>query len=160
MTYKTIASALSVPADFDRIEKTANHYADGKFFVEIYKNGSCIFPPVLMENKAESGIKLLAALAGHQIDFTVKEMDDHNFVVRFTESVFSIVFADEFTERQSEITRQAASAGGDEVLIGRPGAPQEHMLIGLYARTRLLEDIQKPTLIRSIVPTATSRNSK
>jgi hypothetical protein len=103
---------------------------------------------------------LLAALAGHQIDFTVKEMDDHNFVVRFTESVFSIVFTDEFTERQSEITQQAASAGGDEVLIGRPGAPQEHMLIGLYARTRLLEDIQKPALIRSIVPTATSRISK
>lgn len=159
MTYKTIASALSAPADFDRIEKTANHYADGKFFVEIYKNGTCVFPPVSIE-KAESGIKLLTALAEHQIDFIVKEMDDHNFVVRFTESVFSIVFTDEFTERQSEITQQAASAGEDEVLIGRPGAPQEHMLIGLYARTRLLEDIQKPSLIRSIVPTATSHIPK
>ena len=160
MSYKIIASALSAPADFDRIEKTANLYADGKFFVEIYKNGTCVFPPVSKENKAESGVKLLIALCEHPIDFTVREMDDHNFVVRFTDSVFSIVFGNEFTERQSEIIQQAASAGGDEVVIGRPGAPQEHLLIGLYARTRLLEDIQRPTLIRSIVPTAISHIPK
>lgn len=153
MSYKIIASALSVPVDFERIEKTANHYADGKFFVEIYKNGTCVFPPVSKESKAESGVQLLAALCEHPIDFTVREMDDHNFVVRFTDSVFSIIFGNEFAEHRSEITQQAASAGGDEVVVGRSSAPQEHMLIGLYARTRLLEDIQRPTLIRFIVPT-------
>jgi hypothetical protein len=156
MTYKKIPLALSVAADVDRIEKTAGYYSDGKFFLEIYKNGTCVFPPVSMENKAESGDKLLAALNERPVDFTVKEMDDHNFVVQFSNSVFAIVFADEFVEHRDEISQQAASLSGDEVVMGRPGAPEEHMLIGLYARTRLLEDIHVSVLMRKAVP-VTSR---
>jgi hypothetical protein len=154
MTYKTIPLALSVAADVDRIEKTAGYYSDGKFFLEIYKNGTCVFPPVSIENKVESGEKLLAALIEHPVDFTVKEMDDHNFVIKFSDSVFAIVFADEFVERRYEINQQAESTSGDEVVMGRPGAPKEHMLIGLYARTRLLEDIHASVLIRKTVPVA------
>lgn len=153
MTYKRIAVALSVPIDFNRIHETIAHYTDGKFFAEIYKNGTCIFPPVV-EKKAESGIELLKKINDHPVDFIVKEMDDHNFIVRFTDSVFSIVFANEFNEHRNAITQQATMDAGDEVVMGAPNAPQEHLLIGLYARTRLLEDIQAPTLIRSITPVA------
>ncbi len=157
MTYKIIPSALSAAVDIDRIEKTASYYSDGKFFLEIYGNGSCVFPPVSMENKAESGGKLLAALIDHPVDFTVKEMDDHNFVIQFSNAVFAIVFADEFIERRDEISQQAENTVGDEVVIGRPSAPKEHMLIGLYARTRLLEDIQAPVLMRAMKPMTTGK---
>lgn len=154
MTYKIIPSALSAAVDIDRIEKTAGYYSDGKFFLEIYGSGTCVFPPVSMENKAESGGKLLAALIDHPVDVTVKEMDDHNFVIQFSNAVFAIVFADEFNERRDEISQQAEKAGDDEVVMGGPGAPKEHMLIGLYARTRLLEDIQAPVLVKTMVPKA------
>jgi hypothetical protein len=151
MTYKRIASALSVPLDLDRIQDALNYYTDGKFFAEIYKNGTCVFPPVI-EKKVGSGVELLERINAHPIDFIVKEMDDHNFIVRFADSVFLIVFADEFLEHRHEITQQAASAVGDEIVMGAPDAPQDHLLIGLYARTRLLEDLQAPTLLRSITP--------
>ena len=157
MTYKKIALALSTPVDTDRIQNTANYYANGKFFIEIYRNGTCIFPPASMQNGAGIGVNLLTELGKNPIDFTVREMDDHNFIVRFTESIFSIVFGDEFIERRDEITQQAAGALDDEVLIGRPGAPQEHLLIGIYARTRLLEDIRTPMLVRSVEPSRTSK---
>jgi hypothetical protein len=152
MTYKTIPSALDTPADFERIGKTANYYADGKFFIEVYNNGTCVFPRVQPGKDVESGANLLVEVGGRPIDFVVKEMDDHNFVVRFSDAVFSIVFQDEFAEHRGEIVRQAENAGGDEVLMGKPGAPQDHMLIGLYARTRLLADLQVPAVARAIAP--------
>jgi len=156
MTYTLLDSALRTPVDFDRIKKIVDHYSDRQFFVEIYSNGTCVFPHVSMGNSVESGIGLLTALCRQPIDFIVKEMDDNNFVVQFTDSVFSVVFRDEFIERRDEISLQAASSTGGEVVLGKPDAPQEHMLIGLYARTRLLADIQTPAIGRIIEPTTAS----
>lgn len=152
MTYRTIPAALLPPVDVDRIGKTANYYADGKFVIEVYENGTCVFPPSAHETEAKGGARILAGLGKHPIDFIVKEMDDHNFVIRFSESVFAIVFQDEFAARRNEIDMQADSAGVDEVLIGRPDAPAEHLTIGIYARTRLLADLQQPAVATVIKP--------
>jgi hypothetical protein len=152
MTYRTIASALRPPLDLDRIGRTANYYADGKFFIEVYENGTCVFPQIFHEAGEKSGERILAELGERPIDFTVKEMDDHNFVIRFSEAVFSIVFQDEFAARRNEIDAQADSAGVDEVLVGRPEAPAEHLMIGLYARTRLLADLRQPAVATVIKP--------
>jgi len=94
-------------------------------------------------------------LAARHLDFTVTETDDHNFVVRFSESAFAVVFAREFAEAHAEIERHAHIAGAQEVLLGKAAAPREHLLIGLYARTRLLEDLKEPVLVRSVAPSST-----
>jgi hypothetical protein len=152
MIYKTIPLALNIATDFARVEKAAHYYSDGKFYVEIYNNGTCVFPHVSIDNKLVSGLEHLTKLCETPIDFTVKEMDDQNYIVRFTESVFSIVFGDQFRDQEVEIVRQAANDVSDEVVIGRHNSPQQHILIGLYARTRLMQDIQNPILVKSIIP--------
>lgn len=154
MTHRTIASALLPPLDIDRIGRAANYYADGKFLIEVYENGTCVFPRIVHEAGEKSGERILAELGEHPLDFTVKEMDDHNFVIRFSESVFSIVFQDEFAARRTEIDAQADNTGVDEMLVGRPGAPTEHLMIGLYARTRLLVDLRQPAVATVIKPSA------
>ncbi len=156
MAYKKVASALSIPVDWDRIERTVVYYANGKFHAEVYKNGTCVFPSVSLDGKVASGRELLVRIGDHPIDFTVKQMDDHNFIVRFNESVFSIVFADDYVENRSEIIRQATGAIADEVIVARPDSPEDHLFIGLFGRTRLLEDIQAPELVRAITPDSSS----
>jgi hypothetical protein len=152
MTYKTIALALSIPVDVDRIQRTIVYYANGKFHMEIYENGTCVLPKVLPDGKIESGRRLLIEISEHPIDFFVREMDDHNFVVQFSNFIFSVVFSDEYYKNRNEIIQQARAMITDEVLVTKPDSPPDHLYIGLYARTRLLEDIHAPTLARSVKP--------
>lgn len=160
MTYKMVALALSIPVDLDRIQRTAAYYANGKFHAEVYKHGTCVFPSVSPNGKVGSGQRLLVGLGDHPIDFTVKEMDDRNFVVRFNDSVFSIVFGDEYAENRSDLIQQVTDAIADEVIAARPDSPNDHLFIGLYARTRLFEDIKAPELVRSVRPDSNSRTPR
>jgi hypothetical protein len=150
MKCTVIDSALDFPAEIEKIGKTANYYADGKFFIEIYKNGTCVFPKVPLGKEPESGSSLLTEIGNHPIDFVVKEMDDHNFIVRFSDSVFSIIFQDELAENRAELVEQMKRSSESELLVGKSGAPQDHLLIGVYARTRLLADIQNPVLAKTV----------
>jgi hypothetical protein len=152
MDHKTLLTALREPADVDRIAQTANYYGDGKFAVEIYANGTCVFPRVTEDKGVHVRDEQLRHIADGPIDFTVREMDDHNFVVRFSDTVFSIVFQDEWARRREEIAKEIERDQSSEILLGKPNAPKDHLLIGLLARTRLLADIESPTVSRSVAP--------
>ncbi|NTZ82547.1 hypothetical protein FCJ61_05905 [Burkholderia metallica] len=156
MTYATVDVALTIPVDHERIQKTASYYTDGKFFLEVYRHGTCVFPRVPKGGQAESGTPMLSSLFNRPIDFTVKEMDDRNFVVRFSDFAFAIVFRDEFERLQPLIERQLTAFAGDEVVFGVDGAPQEHLLVGVYARTRLLADLHAPVITKRISPEAST----
>lgn len=152
MNYKIIPSALKLPIDIDRLQRTASYYSNGKFFLEIYENGTCVFPPISSENKPFDGKNLLSGLIEKPIDFTVREMDDHNFIVGFSNTIFSIVFNDDFEESKVTISNELAAATNDEFLVGKSGVPEEHLLIGVYARTRLLADIEQQKLLVLLPP--------
>jgi hypothetical protein len=154
MTYQIIPLALDVLLDLDRIQRTLVRYTDGKFYAEIYKHGTCVFPVVLPNEGVQDGRSLLGELARRPLDFTVREMDDRNYVVRYGDAVFSIVFEDEFALQRNEISLQAREVLTDEAIVKKLNAPQDHLLIGLYARTRLIEDIQDLEPIRLISPDA------
>jgi hypothetical protein len=152
MNYKIIPFALKLPINIDRLQRTASYYSNGKFFLEIYGNGTCVFPEISSENKPFDGRNLLSALIEKPIDFTVREMDDHNFIVAFSPTIFSIVFNDDFEENKATISTELSATTNDEFLVGKSGVPEEHLLIGLYARTRLLADIKEPKLLVLLSP--------
>lgn len=157
MTYRRIPLALDAPPDLDRIQATLIRYTDGKFFAEIYRYGTCTFPVVSRDGGVPNGRALLAELAHRPLDFIIREMDDRNYVVKYNDSVFSIVFADEYALHRHEILIQAKATQTDEVIAKTLNAPQDHLLIGLYARTRLLQDIQELVPIKLIKPDVTGR---
>jgi hypothetical protein len=157
---KTIELALIAPIDLERIQQTVVYYSNRKFYAEIYQNGTCVFPPISKSGVVQNGKGRLMELGSRHVDFVVKEMDDHNFVIRFNDYVFSIVFADEYLENRDQIRRHASSSNGDEMVVGALGSVSDHFLIGLYARTRLFEDVREPELARSIRPSLDARASR
>lgn len=151
MTYATVSSALEA-INVEAIERAVSHYTDGKFYVDIYKCGTCVFPLVDERKTPRDSSVQLKNLLSHPLDFVVKEMDDGNFVVRFDEFIFSVVLAQEFAQREAKVEQQLKSYAEDEVVAGARSQPKAHLLIGVFARTRLLEDIRDVTLSRSVIP--------
>ena len=146
-------TALSARVDVSRIEKALTYYSNGKFFVDVFAYGSCVFPNIGEEHVEESR-RMLAELP-NDINFEVREMDDHNFIVKFTEHVFSVVFLDEYENMKAEVLRDIERSNVTETILGRKGTPIEHLSIGVVARTRLLEDISGKNYVISVQPRGT-----
>jgi hypothetical protein len=148
MSHKQIATALTVPVQIDRIVAANKYYSDGKFSFGVLSHGTCFFPK--SDDYAKDANALLDRLVNVHLDCVVREMDDHNFVVRFIDQVFGIVFKDEFEANRTAIEEDARSQSSDEVLVGVPGMPPHHLLVGLFARTRLIKDIECREIVRTI----------
>jgi hypothetical protein len=144
----TAPVAVSDTIDFDRITKTVGYYTNDKVSSVIFKNGSCVFPP-LGDGAVSNSIALLNDLRG-KMNFNVREMDDGNFVVGFGEHVFSIVFSDELERLRDDVVREIDQSSANETIVSRPDVSPEHLLIGIIARTRLIQDIDKPVVVASI----------
>jgi hypothetical protein len=149
MNYIQTPVSLSSPVDIDRIVDRVRYYSDGKFAFGVLSSGTCFFPAG--GDSLERQVTLLLDLVGGTpLDFVVKEMDDHNFLVRFSDKVFSVVFRDEFEAQREFIKQEVSREKTTEKVIGKPGVSPEHLLIGLYARTRLMRDLATREIVRTV----------
>jgi len=149
MTHLEIASVKAAKPDIARIVDRVRYYSNGKSAFGVLEHGTCFFPEV-GKRFDEQADRILDEVKAKPLDFTVKEMDDHNFIVSFGEHIFGVVLKDEFEMARSQIEREAVNAMVDERLVGVPGAPADHLLIGLLARTRLLQDLNERRLIQTV----------
>jgi len=149
--YKIIQAALDNAVDKDRVTTCVRHYSDGKFNAVLYKYGSWVFPS-LSKDKPEDGDRRLADLGSKQINFEVREMDDGNYVVAFNDKVFTVVLRDEYQNLRDQIIAEAKASPVEEFILGKQGAPEDHLYIGLFGRTRLIHDIQNPKVIAELSP--------
>jgi hypothetical protein len=149
--YKIIQAALDNAVDKGRVTACVKHYSDGKFDAVLYKHGSWVFPSA-SSGKLEDGRRHLTDLGKSQINFEVREMDDGNYVVAFNEKVFTVVLRDEFLGLREKIIAEAKATPSEEFIVGRKGAPEDHFYIGLFGRTRLLQDIQTPEVDGQLSP--------
>jgi hypothetical protein len=146
---KIIRTALIVPVQSGRIIETVKYYANGKSRFGVLSNGTCFFPSFNLAF-SDAAKSLLDGMESSPLDFKVREMDDGNFIVAFSEHVFSVVYSDEFSQYRLLIEKEAKSLSQDESILGDPNAPRNHFLIGLYARTRLLKDMEDRNLAETI----------
>ena len=82
--------------------------------------------------------------------FVVRPMPDRNHVVGFGDHVFAVVFRDDFEQVRTAIQNEASTSRSSELLMDADESSMEHMLIGLYARTRLFADMEQPQIARTI----------
>jgi hypothetical protein len=134
----TAAVALASPIDIERLAKTVEFYSNGRFSSVFFEHGTCVFPPV-GGVKAEEAKLCLNKISENQ-PFEVREMDDRNFIVKFTEEIFSVVFRDEFDSLKSEIIRQVNNSNSKENILGTNSNLKDGIYIGIFARTRLIQD--------------------
>lgn len=151
MKYKMIQTALDNVVDKNRVTACVQHYSNGRFDAVLYKHGSWVFPSA-SSDKLEDGCRRLTDLGKSQINFEVREMDDGNYVVAFNEKVFTVVLRDEFLGLRDKIIKEAKEAPSEEFIVGRKGSPEDHFYIGLFGRTRLLQDMQAPEVIGQLAP--------
>lgn len=147
-TLVTAPTAVASLPNIDRVAKVVSYYTNGKASAVIFRNGSCAFPP-LGENAVSNSVSLLRALP-QALGFEVREMDDSSFIVSFSDHVFSVVFSDDMQKIRDEVSKEIDQSGSTEALLGKPGASPDHLLIGIIARTRLLQDIGEPIVAASI----------
>lgn len=146
---KTIKMALSVPVDIGRIVETVKYYSNRKSRFGVLSSGTCFFPPIDL-TFFDAAKVFLDAMESSSLDFKVREMDDENFMVAFSDHVFAVVFSEEFDKHRLSIEKDANSLSKDEFIVGDPNAPGKHYLIGLYARTRLLRDMAERNLAEAV----------
>lgn len=152
MKYKMIQAALNNVVDKGRVMACVQHYSNGKFDAVLYRHGSWVFPSA-SSDKLEDGRRRLTDLGNGQVNFEVREMDDGNYIVAFNEKVFTVVLRDEFLVLRDKIIAEAKAAPSEEFIVGRKGAPEDHFYIGLFGRTRLLQDMQSPEVVGQLSPT-------
>ncbi len=149
MNYTQVSAALTCPVDIERVVDRVRYYSNGKFAFGVLSSGTCFF--IGTEGSITEQAKVLLDLvSGAPLDFVVKEMDDHNYIVRFNDKVFSIVFRDEFDLQRKSIEQEITDQVSTEKLISKTGVPPEHLLIGLYGRTRLIRDLAIREIVRNV----------
>lgn len=152
MNYQLIPSAIANPLDREAAIAAVKHYSDGKFFAVLFRHGSWAFPS-WDESKIEGSIDHLKKVGAKRIQFEVREMDDGNYVVAFNEKVFTVVLRNEYLSLRDQIILEAKTPGVDETILAKEGAPEDYVFIGLFGRTRLLQDIEKPEPVAELSPT-------
>jgi hypothetical protein len=146
----TAPIALTDPIDIDRLTKTVEYYSNGRFSSVFFKHGTCVFPP-LGGAKTEEAKNCLKNIHENQ-PFEVREMDDGNFIVKFTDEVFSVVFRDEFYHRKNDIIREVSRSKSTENILGKRNTSEDHIYIGIFARTRLIKDVHSLNVASELVP--------
>jgi hypothetical protein len=151
MKYNIISVAIDTGIDKGRLVDCVRRYSDEKFHAFLYKFGSWVFPSSSGGNVAESN-RRLAEVVSRKINFDVREMDDGNYVVRFSEKVFTVVLRDEFERLRERVVLEASSGTSEEFILGKDDSRTEHLYIGLFGRTRLLQDLKEPEVIEMLAP--------
>lgn len=121
------------------IEARMNVYTKGRGGVTIMENGTLLF---LTSGDDDVGdAKKALNEARFIIDFRVVPLKEGGYMVAFHSAVAVFVGQEEFEKRKAEIvSRQNDLRFPGESFIPPAGEPQEHLLIGMYARGKLQRD--------------------
>jgi hypothetical protein len=123
----------------EELEKIACHLTDGKGNVTILKNGTLLF--VHSSNNDEENARELSEAFDELYGFEVVPVDIGGYLVGFHEAVAVFVTEKEFQENREEIiSRLEQLFFPDEIFQASDNIPQDHALIGMYARGKLRRD--------------------
>lgn len=136
--------------------KLAKTYTgEARAFV-VYKTGTIVFSDsALARSDDDYGATLLDVMSGPQ-NFTVQQMVQRNFLVRFKGPVTGMVLNAFYEENQESIRRAIDEGGllpGEEVRLNTDASvPENHYYVGLYARAKLYADVQRMEICERFRP--------
>lgn len=112
---------------------------DGRGNFSVLKNGTVLF--VNNSEDDEKFAKELIEEASSIRNFSVIPVDVGGYLVEFHKAIAVFVGADEFSGRREEILERLDDLifPGEKISMS-PDAPQDHALIGIYARGKLQRD--------------------
>lgn len=121
------------------IEARMTAYTKGRGGVTIMGNGTLLFLTGGDDDVRDA--KMALNEARFIIDFRVVPLNEGGYMVAFHDAVAVFVGQEEFEERKVEIAaRQNDLRFSGESFFPPAAEPQQHVLIGLYARGKLQRD--------------------
>jgi hypothetical protein len=146
----------NVSVNIERTIKTFAYYMETKRSFAVFTNGTCVVVPNESLNAHADALKTLDAVYNYHPDFDPQVMIDGNFLIRYSQPAFSIVFSDEFATHRAYIERNHLDGlVRGEVILNA----ERHMnkfddqgKIGLFGRARMFLDAQDPKIVRVWTP--------
>ena|SRR5258708_3375257 len=138
------------------ISALAASYTSRTRALVVYKYGTVVFSDTASARSDEDYGSTLLNVTKSAPDFTVREMDDGNYLVRFKGPVASIVIAQFYFDRMVEFRNSVISGGflpGESVIAGSDTSmPDNHYFIGLYARAKFFADAESLEIVERFIP--------
>ena len=138
------------------IAALAQKYTSAARAFVVYARGTIVFSDTSSPRKDPDYHATLLEAVRSKPDFTVQEMNDGNFLVRFKGPVTGIVMASFYDAHIDEIRSSVAEGGlleGERVVAGTDAPiPSEHYYIGLYCRSKLFADANAPQIVERFPP--------
>lgn len=123
----------------EELEGVVGALTDGKGNVSILKNGTLLF--VKKSDDDERYARILAEDFGNLYNFNVVPVDIGGYLVGFHDAVAVFVTENEFRDRREEIlSRLGELCFPGEKITMLDDVPEDHALIGAYARGKLRRD--------------------
>jgi hypothetical protein len=132
------------------IEERFRGYMHGKSSgVSLLGNGTLLFTEEGRDD--EEDMRRAMEEAKLLIDFQVTPLKESGYLVSFHRAVAVFVGQGEFEARRAEIAARLEDLKfPEERLIGNGSSPDDHLLIGLYARGKLQRDAYHPKFYKRI----------
>ena len=147
----------NLPIDIESIYEKTKYYTGEKLQFAIFENGTIVYFPEKVENIEESAKALLDKVYNFHPDFNPLTMDDGDYLVEYSQTVFTIVFKNEVENHWDYIDRNHQDGiCPDEVLINAQGQSNVFDKTGkicLFGRSKMFMDAQSPKVFKAFTPT-------
>ena len=145
-----------LPVDIDLIYEKAKYYTGEKLQFAIFKNGTVVYFSNIVKNIDGSAKATLDKIYKFHPDFNPMPMDDGNYLIKYSQPAFTIVFANEIEHHWDYIDRNHQDGiCRDEVLINAQGQHNVFDTVGkicLFGRAYMFMDAQAPKVARIFDP--------
>lgn len=140
-----------LPVDLSQVLEKAKYYTDERLQMAVFQFGTVVVFPERVSNIHNSALEVLNKVYFAHPDFNPREMDDGNYVIEYSQPVFTIVFKDEIEKHWSYIDKNHQDGiCRDEVLLngnGESNVFDKVGKIGLFGRSKMFMDAQNPVVI-------------
>jgi hypothetical protein len=138
------------------IARAASSYTNSTRAFVVYGFGTVVFSDTNKERLDIEYDNTLKMAITMQPDFSVLEMSDHNYLIRFSGPVSGVVLKN-FYESNKIIINDGVAAGGlspgEKILPGDSRSMSDiYYSVGLYARVKLYCDADDPQIFFRFVP--------
>lgn len=137
--------------ELEHLLRPLSLYTAGSRAVVIFAHGTAVFSDTAMHVSDEDYKARLRSAVTQAPDFTVRPMEDGNFLIRFRGSVCGLVLADFLAEHREEIVSGIEKGGllPGELLLqpGTAPTPVDHYYCGLLARAWLYHDAEVSKIV-------------
>lgn len=133
-------------ADLTVYQKTLNSYLGEEYAVGVFENRTCFFSGT-DENRYAQANKIINELKNTHLDFSVREMTDGNFIVTFSDLIFSLVFREHYLKVRYQIIEELSPEHDSQYRDTKKIVDADNKYIGILARSRLIEDLESKNII-------------